>query len=99
VARPSYPVGEAIAKVVAAPEEASRLVAHGTPSVLVGPDARLLGQLLRDAPDEGARDRLLGVMVGDPEAGDVHAAAQEMAGELWQWAKKPGGPDADDVRA
>ena len=67
------------AKLTSHPEEASRYVAEGTPSVLVGEDAEQLGRLLRASPDETSRERLLGVMVGDLSSPAVRAAAEEMA--------------------
>ena len=54
--------------------------------VLVSADAAALGSLLRAAPDEGERERLLGVVVGAPDDPAVVAAAEEMAGELFRWA-------------
>jgi hypothetical protein len=79
-------MGAPSAKVTADPEEASRLVAGGTPVVLVGEDGERLGRGLCRSPDEGRRERLLGVMVGPPGAPDVAAAALEMASELWPWS-------------
>jgi hypothetical protein len=69
--------------------EALRLVAEGTPVVLVipgGDGAHALGRSLPGAPDAARRERLLAVMVGNPADPGVVAAAQEMAGELWPWA-------------
>ena len=68
-------------------EVASRLAADGTPVVLVGEDAAALGEALVVAPDRDAHERLLGVMVGDPSGPATAAAAAEMAGELWPWAR------------
>jgi hypothetical protein len=69
-------------------EEAARCVGEGKPVVLVGENAEMLGQLLRGAPDEASRERLLAVLVGDPSDAGVVAAAAEMAAELWPWAGK-----------
>jgi hypothetical protein len=74
--------------------EALRLVADGTPVVLVvpgGDGAHALGRSLPGAPDAGSRERLLAVMVGDPSDPGVAAAAVEMAAELWPSA----GPHPD----
>jgi hypothetical protein len=65
-------------------DEAARLVAEGTPAVLVGQDGQVLGEVVAAAQDQ--EERLLGVMVGDPAQPGVLAAAAEMAGELWPWA-------------
>jgi hypothetical protein len=80
--------------------EALRLVAEGTPVVLVipgGDGAQALGRSLAGAPDAGGRERLLAVLVGDPTDPAVVAAAQEMAGELWPWAG-PGRAPAGQLR-
>jgi hypothetical protein len=76
--------------VTSEPEEAARCVDEGSPVVLVGDDAEELGRLTRTSSDEGARERFLGVMVGDPGDPQVRAAAEEMAAELWQWARDDG---------
>jgi hypothetical protein len=76
-------MGSPGAKVTSDYQEALRLVAEGTPVVLVGEDAASLGQRLSSAPDEASRERLLAVLVGEPADPAVAAAAQEMAGELW----------------
>ena len=68
-------------------EEATRALTEGAPVVLVGEDASVLGEALGQAPDRGRRELLLAVMVGDPADPAVMLAAQEMAGELWPWAK------------
>jgi hypothetical protein len=68
-------------------ETASALTAGGTAVVLVGEDAAVLGDALAGAPDRDAHERLLGVMVGDPSGPATAAAAAEMAGELWPWAR------------
>jgi hypothetical protein len=68
-------------------ETASALAAGGTAVVLVGEDAAVLGDALAGAPDRDAHERLLGVMVGDPSGPATAAAAAEMAGELWPWAR------------
>jgi len=72
-------------------EEAARLVASGRPVVLVGADANALGRFLAASTDEAARERLAGVLVGDPADPTVVEAAREMAAELWPWAR-PAGP-------
>ena len=87
VARRSYSVGSGAAKVTADLDEATRAVAEGAPIVLVGEDASVLGEALRQVPDLGRRELLLAVMVGDPADPAVMLAAQEMAGELWPWAR------------
>ena len=69
------------------PEEAARLVAQGTPVVLVGEDARALGQAVAGAQDRDSHERLQGVMVGDPTSPGTATAAAEMAGELWPWTR------------
>ena len=86
MAGPSYPVGQPAAKVTTDVAEASRCVSDGTPTVLVSEDGAAVGRALRSSPDEGARERLLGVLIGDPDDPAVRAAAEEMAGELWPWA-------------
>jgi hypothetical protein len=70
------------------PEEAARLVALGSPVVLVGKDEEVLATALARCTDRGQRERFLGVMVGDPDDQGVAAAALEMAGELWRWAEQ-----------
>lgn len=90
MARTSYSLGSLGAKVTDDPGEASRLVAEGTPAVLVGEDASALGEVVACAPDRERPERLLGVMVGDPSNPGVIAAAAEMAGELWPWARERG---------
>ena len=75
------------------PDEAARAVAAGAPVVLVGKDAAALGEAVSSSPDQWRRERLLAVVVGDPDDPAVMLAAEEMAGELWQWAKgEAGGP-------
>jgi hypothetical protein len=54
--------------------------------VLVGKDAAVLGEAVCSSADQGSRERLLAVVVGDPDEPAVMLAAQEMAAELWQWA-------------
>jgi hypothetical protein len=87
VARRSYTLGSRVAKVTSDLDEAARAVADGTPVVLVGKDAAVLGEAVASSPDQGRRERLLAVVVGDPDDPAVMLAAEEMAGELWQWAK------------
>ena len=87
VSRTSDPLGSLGAKVTDSAEAASGLAADGTPVVLVGEDAAVLGEALATAPDRDAHERLLGVMVGDPSGAATAAAAAEMAGELWAWAR------------
>jgi hypothetical protein len=87
----SYPLGSLGAKVTESAEVASRLAAGGTPVVLVGGDAVVLGEALAGAPDKDNHERLVGVMVGDPAHPATAAAAAEMAGELWPWARIPRG--------
>lgn len=60
-------------------------MASGAPVVLIGPDAGGLAQVLQSTPDRSRRDKLLGIMVGDPADPQVTAAAAEMASELWPW--------------
>jgi hypothetical protein len=79
-------MGPPAAKVTSDRAEASRLVARGTPAVLVGEDAQALGHLIASSCEEDAHERLLAVMVGDPADPVVAGAAHEMAAELW-----PGG--------
>jgi hypothetical protein len=86
VARRSYTVGSPRATLVGDPARAAELVAEGEPVLLVAEDANLLGAAVADAPDQGRRERLLAVMVGDPEDPVVMAAAREMAAELWPWS-------------
>ena len=74
--------------------EALRAVASGQPVVLVGADASALGAAISSSPDQGGNERLLAVVVGDPDDPAVMLAAEEMAGELWQWARRAGGPGA-----
>ena len=82
-------------------DEAVRAVAAGTPVVLVGKDAAALGEAVSSAPDRGRRERLLAVVVGDPADPAVALAAEEMAGELWQWVADASQADlnADDLGA
>jgi hypothetical protein len=68
-------------------DEAIRTVQQGGPVVLVGSDAAALGKVVLSAPDQRGHERLLAVVVGDPEDPAVILAADEMAGELWQWAE------------
>ena len=67
----------------------------GAPVVLVGEDASALGAAVSSSPDQGRRERLLAVVVGDLDDPAVMLAAEEMAGELWQWAKGEGRPASD----
>lgn len=69
-------------------KEAIRAIEQGTPVVLVAGDAAALGDVVSSAPDRRAHERLLAVVVGDPDDPAVMLAADEMAGELWQWAKR-----------
>jgi hypothetical protein len=71
--------------------EAFHAVEAGMPVVLVGQDAAALGEAVSSAPDQGRRERLLAVVVGDPDDPAVMLAAEEMAGELWQWVSDAGG--------
>jgi hypothetical protein len=87
VSRTSYPFGSLGAKITECPGEASRLAAEGTPALLVGGDAAALGEVVAVAPDRDSHERLLAVMVGDPSSPGTAAAAAEMAGELWPWAR------------
>ena len=87
MSRTSYPFGPLGAKETEVPEEAARLVAQGTPVVLVGEDAGALGEAVAAAQDRDSHERLLGVMVGGPTSPGTVAAAAEMAGELWPWAR------------
>ncbi len=91
MARRSYPVGSRLAKVTSDLDEAARTADDGQPVVLVGKDAEALGEAVAAAPDQGRSERLLAVVVGDPDDPAVMLAAEEMAGELWQWASA-GGP-------
>ena len=70
--------------------EAARVVQSGLPVVLVGADASALGAALSSSPDRERHERLLAVVVGDPDDPAVMLAAEEMAGELWQWARERG---------
>ncbi len=87
VARRSYTVGSPRATLVGDPARAAELVAEGEPVLLVAEDANLLGAAVADAPDQGRRERLLAVMVGDPEDPVVMAAAQR-----WPPSFGPGPP-------
>ena len=64
--------------------------------VLVGKDASAVGATVSSAVDNAGRERLLAVMVGDPEDPAVMAAAREMASELFPWTTRatpgPGEP-------
>jgi hypothetical protein len=91
VARRSYPVGSRLAKVTSDLDEAARTIGAGQPVVLVGKDAEALGAAVAAAPDQGRYERLLALVVGDPDDPAVMLAAEEMAGELWPWANA-GGP-------
>jgi hypothetical protein len=83
-------LGSPAAKVTVDAAEAARLVAEGTPTVLVGQDGQAVGEVVARAQDKD--ERLLGVMIGDPAQSGVLEAAAEMAGELWPWAgaRSPG---------
>ena len=72
-------------KVTNDPEEAARLVAGGTPVVLVGPDALALGRFAASTSGTAGKC-LLAVLVGDLSDPAVSEAASEMATELWPWA-------------
>ncbi len=74
-----------MARVISDPSEAARVAASGEPVVLVGKDASALGATVSSAADNAGRERLLAVMVGDPEDPAVKAAASEMASELFPW--------------
>jgi hypothetical protein len=87
VSRTSYPLGSLGAKVTESAEVAGESVAEGKPVVLVSEDAVALGEALAGAPDRGCHERFLAVMVGDPSGAATAAAAGEMAGELWPWAR------------
>jgi hypothetical protein len=87
VSRTSYPFGSLGAKVTEVPEEAVRLVAQGTPVVLVGENAGALGEAVAGAHERDSHELLLGVMVGDLSSPGTATAAAEMAGELWPWAR------------
>jgi hypothetical protein len=96
VARRSYSVGSGSANVCRAlvtgdVGEAVRAVEAGVPVVLVGVDAEALGAAVSSSPDQGRRERLLAVVVGDPADPAVALAAEEMAGELWQWVTRLSG--------
>lgn len=82
------------AQVTGDPDEALRAVEAGVPVVLVGQDAAGLGEAVSTAPDQGRREKLLAVVVGDPNDPAVMLAAEEMAGELWQWASRDEGRQA-----
>ncbi|HXW78390.1 MAG TPA: hypothetical protein VEJ84_02770 [Acidimicrobiales bacterium] len=82
-------MGSRGAKVTGDPEEAARVVAGGSPVVLVNEDPSALGAAVSASPDNGRRERLLGVMVGDLEDPAVMSASAEMASELWPWAGTP----------
>ncbi|MDA8303029.1 MAG: hypothetical protein M0005_16155 [Actinomycetota bacterium] len=76
-----------MAEVTNDPEEAARLVAGGTPVVLVGPDALALGRFAASvtgtAGNGTAGKCLLAVLVGDLSDPAVSGAASQMAAELW----------------
>jgi hypothetical protein len=91
--------GAKVAKVTSEVAEAARLVAGGTPAVLVGADAAALGEAVRASPDEADNKRLLGVMVGGSSEPAVMAAAGEMAAELWPWAGPPAEAPAAEAPA
>ena len=74
-----------MAKVTDDPEEAARLVAGGTPVVLVGPDALALGRFAASTASTAGKC-LLAVLVGDLSDPAVSEATSEMATELWPWA-------------
>ena len=74
-----------MARVISDPSEAARVAASGEPVVLVGKDASAMGATVSSAADNAGRERLLAVMVGDPEDPAVKAAASEMASELFPW--------------
>ena len=74
-----------MARVISDPREAARVAASGEPVVLVGKDASAMGATVSSAADNAGRERLLAVMVGDPEDPAVKAAASEMASELFPW--------------
>ena len=74
-----------MARVISDPSEAARVAASGEPVVLVGKDASALGATVSSAADNAGRERLLAVMVGDPQDPAVKAAASEMASELFPW--------------
>jgi hypothetical protein len=95
VARRSYTVGSPRATIVDDPARAAELVARGAPVLLVAEDADLLGAAVAGGPDRRRRERLLAVMVGDPDDPVVMAAAQEMAAELWPWSARDGDGDGD----
>ena len=86
VARRFYSVGSGRAKVTCDVDEAAGALASGAPVVLVGKDAVALGAAVSSSADQRGREKLLAVVVGDPDDPAVMLAAQEMAGELWQWA-------------
>jgi hypothetical protein len=81
-------VGSGRARVTCDVDEAAGAVARGAPVVLVGKDAAVLGEAVCSSADQGSRERLLAVVVGDPDDPAVMLAAQEMAAELWQWASE-----------
>jgi hypothetical protein len=56
--------------------------------VLVGQDAAALGEAVCSSADQRSRERLLAVVVGDPDDPAVMLAAHEMAAELWQWDRE-----------
>ena len=74
-----------MARVISDPSEAARVAAGGEPVVLVGKDASAVGATVSSAADNAGRERLLAVMVGDPEDPALKAAAREMASELFPW--------------
>jgi len=88
-------LGSPAAKVAVDAAEAARLVAEGTPTVLVGQDGQAVGEVVARAQDKD--ERLLAVMVGDPSRPATAVAAAEMAGELWPWARsaRDGTEEAD----
>jgi hypothetical protein len=81
------------AKVTRNAQEAARLVASGTPVVLM-PGAP--STHLPDPPDLPAGDPpgLVALMTGPPGP-ELDAAAAEMAGELFVWAVRAGRSEQD----
>ena len=99
VARRSYPVGSRRARVTADAGEAARAGGErpaGRPGRRGRPSAG--GRRSRPLRTRSGHERLLAVVVGDPDDPAVMLAAEEMAGELWQWARGEGGPVGSSQR-
>lgn len=79
-----------VAELTADYSEAARLVAAGTPAVLMAPATVELGRLLARSAGAGPSALRVAFMAGQATDPEVLDAAAEMAGELWPG---PGGGD------